>query len=198
MSEYYNEHLQGDTGALKRALYKACGFSDEALRRPLIALVNTYTNASPGHAGLNDVCAQVQRGVEAEGGTAMTFGTIAPCDGIAEGHGGMRYILPARDLIASSVECMARAHGFDGMVLIGSCDKIVPGLLMAAARLDIPALFVNGGPMLPARYEGRDYDGNIITGKGPGAVFAFAAEIARAFQTPEEEIRSVLDGMFIR
>lgn len=161
--EYFNSLLRGDQGALKRALYKAVGFTDNALKKPIIALVNTYTNASPGHSMLNDICHQVERGVEAAGGTAMTFSTIAPCDGIAEGHEGMRYILPARDLITSTVECMVRAHRFDGMVLIGSCDKIVPGLLMAAARLDIPAVFIGGGPMLPADYCGKHCDGNIVT-----------------------------------
>ncbi len=161
--EYFNPLLRGDTGALKRALYKSVGFTEEALKRPLIALVNTYTTASPGHCMFDTLCHQVERGVEAAGGTAMVFGTIAPCDGIAEGHEGMRYILPSRDLISSSVECMVRAHRFDGMVLMGSCDKIVPGLLMAAARLDIPAVFVNGGPMLPADYCGKHYDGNIVT-----------------------------------
>ena len=161
--EYYNQLLKGDSGALKRALYKSMGFTDEALKKPLIAIVNTYTNATPGHYNLNDLCEQAKRGVEAAGGTAMIFGTIAPCDGIAEGHEGMRYILPSRDLITSSVECMVRAHRFDGMVMLGSCDKIVPGLLMAAARLDIPALFCNGGPMLPAVYKGKHYDGNIVT-----------------------------------
>lgn len=160
---YYNSLLQGDQGALKRALYKSMGFTDEALRKPLIAVVNTYTNATPGHYNLNEICAQVQRGIEAAGGTAMTFGSIAPCDGIAEGHEGMRYILPSRDLITSSVECMTRAHRFDGLVLLGSCDKIVPGLLMAAARLDIPAIFCNSGPMMPACYKGKHYDGNIVT-----------------------------------
>lgn len=161
--EYYNSLLQGDSGALKRALYKSMGFTDEALAKPLIAVVNTYTNATPGHYNLNEVCVQVQRGIEAAGGTAMTFGSIAPCDGIAEGHDGMRYILPSRDLITSSVECMTRAHRFDGLVLLGSCDKIVPGLLMAAARLDIPAVFCNSGPMLPAAYKGKHWDGNIVT-----------------------------------
>lgn len=161
--EYYNSLLQGDSGALKRALYKSMGFTDEALAKPLIAIVNTYTNATPGHYNLNEVCVQVQRGIEAAGGTAMTFGSIAPCDGIAEGHDGMRYILPSRDLITSSVECMTRAHRFDGLVLLGSCDKIVPGLLMAAARLDIPAVFCNSGPMLPAAYKGKHWDGNIVT-----------------------------------
>lgn len=160
---YFNPLLRGDDGALKRALYKSMGFTDEALQKPLIAIVNSYTNATPGHYNLNDLCAQAQRGVEAAGGTAMTFGVIAPCDGIAEGHEGMRYILPARDLITASIECMVRAHRFDGIVLLGSCDKIVPGMLMAAARLDIPALLLNGGPMYPAQYKGRHYDGNIVT-----------------------------------
>ncbi len=155
--------LQGDQGALKRALYKSMGFDDDALRKPIIAIVNSYTNATPGHVTLNQLCQEVERGIQAAGGTAMTFGVIAPCDGIAEGHDGMRYILPARDLIASSIECMVRAHRFDGMVLLGSCDKIVPGMLMAAARLDLPALLLNAGPMQPACYKGKHYDGNIVT-----------------------------------
>lgn len=163
MYHYYNSLLQGDSGALKRALYKSMGFTDEALEKPLIAIVNTYTNATPGHYNLNEICAQVEKGIQAAGGTAMTFGSIAPCDGIAEGHDGMRYILPSRDLITSSVECMVRAHRFDGLVLLGSCDKIVPGLLMAAARLDIPSIFCNSGPMMPACYKGKHYDGNIVT-----------------------------------
>lgn len=163
MSNYYNERLQGDRGALKRALYKACGFSDEDLSRPLIGIANSYTNASPGHANLDRICRRVEEGIRAAGGTPVVFGCIAPCDGIAEGNLGMRYILPSRDLIASSVECMTRAHGFDGLVLLGSCDKIVPGLLMAAARLDISAIFCNAGPMYPAVYKGRHWDGNIIT-----------------------------------
>lgn len=162
-SRYFNHVLCGDDGALKRALYKSMGFTDSELKRPVIAIVNSYTNATPGHFNLNTMCEQVQRGIEAAGATAMTFGCIAPCDGIAEGHYGMRYILPARDLIASSIECMVRAHCFDGMVLLGSCDKIVPGMLMAAARLDIPSVFVNGGPMYPVDYKGKHYDGNIIT-----------------------------------
>lgn len=160
---YYNPLLQGDSGALKRALYKSMGFTDQALKKPLIAVVNTYTNATPGHYGIGELCKQAEKGIEAAGGTAMTFGTIAPCDGIAEGHEGMRYILPSRDLITASVECMVRAHRFDGLVLLGSCDKIVPGLLMAAARLDIPAVFCNSGPMMPAIYQKKHYDGNIVT-----------------------------------
>ncbi len=93
----------------------------------------------------------------------MVFGTIAPCDGIAEGHFGMRYVLASREVITASIECMMRAHRFDGMVLLGSCDKIVPAMLMNAARLDVPAILVNGGPMYPAEYKGKHWDGNIIT-----------------------------------
>ncbi len=158
MSEYFNKVLQGDRGALKRALYKACGYSDEELKKPLIGIANTYTKATAGHAGFDRICEEVERGIRAAG-----FGCIAPCDGIAEGNIGMRYILPSRDLIASSVECMTRSHSFDGLVLLGSCDKIVPGLLMAAARLDISAIFCNAGPMYPAIYKGRHWDGNIIS-----------------------------------
>ena len=163
MSTYYNERLRGDKGALKRALYKACGFSDEELHKPLIAIASSYTSANPGHANFDKIAQRVQDGIRAAGGTPFVFGCIAPCDGIAEGSIGMRYILPSRDLIASSIECMVRSHGFDGLVLLGSCDKIVPGMLMAAARLDISAIFCNAGPMYPAVYNNRHWDGNIIT-----------------------------------
>mgnify|MGYP000090366754 FL=1 len=101
--QYYNQLLKGDGGALKRALYKSMGFTDSALEKPLIAIVNTYTNATPGHYNINEMCEQVKKGIESRGGTAMVFGSIAPCDGIAEGHDGMRYILPSRDLRTSSV-----------------------------------------------------------------------------------------------
>lgn len=158
-----NNLLRGEQGALKRALYKSMGFSDSQLEKPVIAIANSYTNATPGHYILDQLCERVQAGILAAGGTPMVFSTVAPCDGIAEGHEGMRYILPTRDLIASSIECMVRAHRFDGLVLLGSCDKIVPGMLMAAARLEMPAIFLNGGPMFPACYQGRHYDGNIIT-----------------------------------
>ena len=152
-NEYFNEILRGDSGALKRALYKSMGFTDAQLKKPIIAVVNSYTNATSGHFNLKQVCEHVTKGIESAGGTAMEFGTIAPCDGIAEGHEGMRYILPSRDIITASVEVMIRAHKFDGMVLLGSCDKIIPGMLMAAARIDIPAIFINGGPMYPAKYK---------------------------------------------
>jgi len=160
---HFNPILEGDDGALKRALYKSMGHTDEQLRRPVIAVVNSYTNATAGHANLNELTAKVLEGIEEAGGVGMVFGTIAPCDGIAEGHLGMRYILAAREVITASIEVMMRAHRFDGMVLLGSCDKIVPAMLMAAARLDIPAIMVNGGPMYPAEYKGKHWDGNIVT-----------------------------------
>lgn len=158
-----NDILEGEQGALKRALYKSMGFSDSQMHKPIIGIANSYTNATPGHFILDKLCQQVEAGILKAGGTPMVFSTVAPCDGIAEGHEGMRYILPTRDLIASSVECMVRAHRFDGLVMLASCDKIVPGMLMAAARLEMPAIFLDGGPMLPACYHGKHYDGNIIT-----------------------------------
>ncbi len=161
--DHFNPILSGDDGALKRALYKSMGHTDAQLRRPVIAVVNSYTNATAGHVNLNELTAQVLKGINEAGGVGMVFGTIAPCDGIAEGHLGMRYILAAREVIVSSIEVMMRAHRFDGMVLLGSCDKIVPAMLMAAARLDVPAILVNGGPMYPAEYKGKHWDGNIVT-----------------------------------
>ncbi|MDR1533511.1 MAG: dihydroxy-acid dehydratase [Planctomycetota bacterium] len=161
--EQFNPILRGEAGALKRALYKSMGFTDAELARPVIGIANSYSNATPGHYNLNELGGRVKAGITEAGGTPMEFSTVAPCDGIAEGHSGMRYVLPVRDLVASSIECMVRAHRFDGLVLLGSCDKIVPGMLMAAARLEMPAIFLSGGPMLPARYRGGDYDGNIVT-----------------------------------
>lgn len=145
----------GIEGSGRRSLWKACGFTDEELKRPLVAVVNSQTNIVPGHVHLNKIAAAVEDGVRAAGGTPFQFNTIAVCDGIAMGHEGMRYSLPSRDVIAASIEIMIEAHRFDGMVLVGSCDKIVPGMMMAAAHLDIPAIFVNGGPMLPGYYEGQ-------------------------------------------
>ncbi|WP_286035543.1 dihydroxy-acid dehydratase [Succinatimonas hippei] len=160
---YFCQVLQGDNGALKRALYKSMGHTDDDLKRPIIAVVNSYTNATPGHFNLDKLTQKVLKGIYDAGGIGMVFGTIAPCDGIAEGHLGMRYVLASRELICASIESMVRAHKFDGMVMLGSCDKIVPGMLMAAARLNIPSLFVNGGPMYPASYKGKHWDGNIVT-----------------------------------
>ncbi|GAB6180030.1 dihydroxy-acid dehydratase [Desulfotomaculum defluvii] len=148
--------------ALNRSLYKSMGYTDEDLDKPLVAVVNSWNNVVPGHYNLREVSEAVKAGIREAGGTPVEFGTIAACDGIAQGHEGMRYILPTRDLIANDIEMMIQAHRFDGMVLLGSCDKIVPGMLMAAARLDLPAIFVNGGPMMPGHFKGRDTDSSIV------------------------------------
>lgn len=151
-----------------RALYKASGFTDEELSKPIIAVVNSYNTICPGHYNLGKLTQYVREGIRAQGGTPIEFGTIGACDGLAMGHSGMRHILPTRELIANSIETMIQAHRLDGMVLLGSCDKIVPGMLMAAARLDLPAIFVNGGPTLPGKlsvnnpYGGEYIDHSII------------------------------------
>jgi len=138
-----------------RSFLRAVGLSDEELKRPLIAVVNSWDEIVPGHIHLRQLAEAVKAGVRMAGGTPLEFNTIAACDALAEGHEGMRYILPTRDVIADSIELMVEAHRFDAMVLLGSCDKIVPGMLMAAARLDIPAIVVTGGPMLPGTYCGK-------------------------------------------
>jgi dihydroxy-acid dehydratase len=132
---------------MHRALYKSMGYSDDDLDRPLIGIANSWNRVVPGHYNLDRVSEYVQQGIFRAGGTPVEFGVIAPCDGIAQGHGGMHYILPSRDLIANDVEMMVQAHQLDAVVLLASCDKIVPGMLMAAARLDVPAILVVGGPM---------------------------------------------------
>ncbi|MHA1362884.1 MAG: dihydroxy-acid dehydratase, partial [Candidatus Freyarchaeota archaeon] len=146
-------------GFMARTLLKACGFTEDELDRPLIAVVNSWTNLVPGHVHLNQVADAVEAGVRMAGGTPLQFHTIAICDGVAMGHEGMRYPLPSRDLIAASIEMMVEAHRLDAMVLVGSCDKIVPGMLMAAGHLNIPTIFVNGGPMLPGCYRGEKITG---------------------------------------
>jgi dihydroxy-acid dehydratase len=133
--------------SMQRALYKSMGYSDYDLERPLIGVANSWNRIVPGHYNLNLVSDYVKQGICQAGGTPIEFGVIAACDGIAQGHDGMHYILPTRDLIANDIEMMIEAHRLDAVVLLGSCDKIVPGMLMAAARLDIPAIMVVGGPM---------------------------------------------------
>jgi dihydroxy-acid dehydratase len=131
-----------------RSLLKAAGFSDSQIKKPIIGIVNTYNEIVPGHTGLRDIAEAVRDGVLSAGGTPAVFNTIAVCDGIAMGHEGMKYSLASREIIADSIECMVMAHAFDGLVFIPNCDKTVPGMLMAAARLNIPSIFVSGGPML--------------------------------------------------
>jgi dihydroxy-acid dehydratase len=138
-----------------RSLFRALGYTEEELARPLIGVVSSYNEIVPGHMNLDKIVEAVKQGVAMAGGTPIVFPAIAVCDGIAMGHIGMKYSLVTRDLIADSTECMALAHQFDGLVMVPNCDKNVPGLLMAAARLNIPTVFVSGGPMLAGRVKGE-------------------------------------------
>ena len=149
---------KGSTRAAHRALFHAMGYSPEDLDKPLIGVVNSFNEVVPGHFHLRGIADAVKSGVSAAGGTPMEFPAIAICDGIAMGHQGMKYPLPSRELIADSIEAMAVAHGFDGLVLIPNCDKVVPAMLMVAARLNIPAILVSGGPMMAGRFQGRKVD----------------------------------------
>jgi len=147
--------VDGFHNAPHRSLYHALGLTDEEQSRPLIGIVSSYNEIVPGHKDLDKICDAVKLGVAMAGGTPIMFPAITVCDGIAMGHTGMKYSLVTRDLIADSTEAMVRAHGFDGLVMIPNCDKNVPGLLMAAARLNIPTVFVSGGPMLAGRVGGK-------------------------------------------
>lgn len=147
-----------------RALYKAMGYSDYDLENPLIGIANSWNRATPGHYNLNTVSEYVKQGILQAGGTPVEFGIIGPCDGMGVGNDGMHYCLPARDIIANEIEIMVRVNRLDAVVLLGSCDKIVPGLLMAAARLDIPAIIVLGGPSLGGmEFDGRSADNSSIS-----------------------------------
>lgn len=152
------EIKHGITKAPHRALLKAAGLTEEEINRPLIGIVNSFNEIVPGHIELRQIADAVKRGVLIEGGTPMEFPSIAVCDGIAMNHEGMKYSLVSREIIADSIEIMVRAHGLDGMVLIPSCDKVVPGMLMAAARVNIPTIIVSGGPMLAGKFKGKKVD----------------------------------------
>jgi len=147
--------VDGVQNAPHRSLFHALGLTEEEQHRPLIGIVSSYNEIVPGHMNLDKIVEAVKLGVAMAGGTPIVFPAIAVCDGIAMGHTGMKYSLVTRDLIADSTEAMALAHGFDGLVMVPNCDKNVPGLLMAAARVNIPTVFVSGGPMLAGRVEGR-------------------------------------------
>lgn len=138
-----------------RSLFRALGLTDEEMERPLVGIVSSYNEIVPGHMNLDKIVDAVKQGVAMAGGTPIVFPAIAVCDGIAMGHVGMKYSLVTRDLIADSTECMAMAHQFDALVMVPNCDKNVPGLLMAAARLNIPTVFVSGGPMLAGHVKGQ-------------------------------------------
>ena len=147
--------VDGVQNAPHRSLFHALGLTEEEQHRPLIGIVSSYNEIVPGHMNLDKIVNAVKLGVAMAGGTPIVFPAIAVCDGIAMGHTGMKYSLVTRDLIADSTEAMALAHGFDGLVMVPNCDKNVPGLLMAAARVNIPTIFVSGGPMLAGRVEGK-------------------------------------------
>ncbi len=146
----------GSTRAAHRSLFYAMGYTPEELAKPLIGVVNAFNEIIPGHTHLRDIADAVKLGVAAAGGTPVEFPSIGICDGIAMGHEGMKYPLASRELIADSVEAMAIGHAFDGLVLIPNCDKIIPGMLMAAARINIPCIVVSGGPMMAGRYQRKD------------------------------------------
>ncbi len=138
-----------------RSLLKALGVTDEEMKKPFVGVASSYTSIVPGHIHLRQISDAVKAGVQQAGGVPFEFNTIAVCDGIAMGHEGMKYSLASRELIADSIETMVQAHQFDGVVLVTSCDKITPGMLMAAGRLDLPSIVVTGGPMLSGRFRGR-------------------------------------------
>ncbi|HHW70138.1 MAG TPA: dihydroxy-acid dehydratase [Clostridiales bacterium] len=179
-----NRVKTGFEKAPHRSLFKAMGYIDEELDRPLIGIVNAKSEIIPGHIHLDTIAKAAKEGVRMAGGTPIEIPCIGVCDGIAMGHMGMKYSLPTRELIADSIEAMAIAHGFDGLVLIPNCDKIVPGMLMAAARLNIPAIVVSGGPMLAGKLGGQDVDLSTVF-EAVGAV--------KAGKMTEEEMRELED-----
>lgn len=153
---------KGIERAPHRALFKAMGYTDEEISRPLIGVVNSKNEIVPGHIHLDQIAEAVKTGIRMAGGTPVEFGSIGICDGIAMGHEGMKYALASRELIADSCEAMGLAHSFDGMVFIPNCDKIVPGMLMAAARVDVPSIVISGGPMLSLKRKGENLDLNSV------------------------------------
>lgn len=146
-----------------RSLFKAMGYTDEEMKRPLIGIANAFNAIIPGHIHLDKIVEAVKIGIYMAGGTPIEFGTIGVCDGIAMNHTGMKYSLASRELIADSIEVMAVAHAFDAMVMVPNCDKIVPGMLMAAARLDLPAICISGGPMLAGRHPDTEKKISLVT-----------------------------------
>ena len=169
---------KGTIRAGQRSLLKALGLTDSEIDRPFIGVVNSFNEVVPGHMHLRTIADAVKDGVRNAGGVPFEFNVIGICDGLAMGHVGMKYSLPSREVIADSIEMMVMANQFDGLVFIPNCDKIIPGMLMAAARLNIPAVFVSGGPMLTGRYRGRNVD--LIT------VFEAAGAVEAGTMTEEE------------
>lgn len=178
------ENLKGLEKAFARSLFKSMGYTDEELTgRPIIGIANSWNTLTPGHFNLNQVSEFVKKGIYRGGGTAVEFGVIGACDGIANGHEGMKYILPSREIICNSIEIEAQAHRLDALVLLGSCDKIIPGMLMAAARLNIPSIIVNGGPMVGGiEFDGRKTDATSVDE---------AIGMMKAGKIPPEEVLSI-------
>ncbi len=170
--------LRGMQQAPHRSLFNALGFTEEEKKKPLIGIVSSQSEIIPGHMELDRIAEAVRIGVAEAGGMAVVVPAIAVCDGIAMGHVGMKYSLVTRDLIADSTECLATAHGFDGLVMIPNCDKNVPGLLMAAARVNIPTIFVSGGPMMAGRVDGRK--------RSLSSMFEAVGSVAAGSMTPEK------------
>ena len=161
-----------------RALLHACGLKREDFEKPFVAVINSYNEIVPGHIHLRELAEEVKKGIRSRGGVPFEMDTIAICDGLAMGHDGMHYSLPSREIIADSIELWVEAHSLDGMVLIPSCDKIVPGHLMAAARVNIPSIVITGGPMKPGKFQGEDSD--VIT------VFEAVSKVTSGMMTIEE------------
>lgn len=173
---------KGIERAPHRSLYKAMGYTDEELNRPIIGVANSANEVIPGHIHLDTIAKAVKSGVSMAGGTPMEFPTIGMCDGIVMGHQGMKYSLPSREAIADSIEIMVQAYQFDALVLIPNCDKIVPGMLMAALRINIPTIFISGGPMLAGAYRGKALD--------VGSVFEAIGEF-KAGKIDEKELTNI-------
>jgi len=172
------EIKKGIERAPHRSLLYALGVSPQDLDKPFIGVVNSYSEIIPGHRHLRTIAEEVKAGVRAAGGVPFEVNTIAVCDGLAMNHEGMKYSLPSRELIADSVEILVRAHAFDAVVFIPNCDKIIPGMLMAAVRLNLPAIFVSGGPMLAGEFRGKKVD--------LSTMFAAVGKVARGEMTEEE------------
>ncbi|AGG06414.1 dihydroxy-acid dehydratase [Dehalococcoides mccartyi] len=165
-----------------RSLLRALGLNTESFQKPFIGIVNSFTEVVPGHIHLRQISEAVKEGINAAGGVGFEFNTIAVCDGIAMNHAGMKYSLPSREIIANTVEIMAMAHAFDGLVFIPNCDKVVPGMLMAACRLNIPSIFVSGGPMLAGRLRKNDQ----VSCVDLNSVFEAVGQVAKGQMTEEE------------
>ena len=149
---------KGIQRAPHRSLLRACGLKDEDFKKPFIGIANSFTEIVPGHIHLKNLVEFVKEGIIATGGIPFEFNTMAVCDGISMNHDGMKYSLPSREIIAATVESMAKGHSLDGLVLIPSCDKVVPGMIMGASRVNIPTIVVTGGPMESGRYNGKNVD----------------------------------------